>query len=270
MKKTIYILIGAAAMVLCSCHGKTQQNPNDLDSTEEMVLSDSVIAQLDSIGETLCQIADTCQLGEIFTQEKINLSKEQQQIKPDYLLTQKDINDLMTLNQKYVAMAYLAIDNSVQQLYYGDDDDYYDNAMSRLAADTEETNRKAAEKAKGQALTLDNARQFYNDMKERNRLDKFYLAEAAYMVEAMYIVSNNMEIYMPVIDDQTASAMSRRLSTARAGIQLITSQHPDMQPVLAAVNLLSEIRAANAAQLQQQIVLSRDKLQRARAELLRQ
>lgn len=266
--KKLLLFIAVAGLFLGSCGNKTQQNTDGLDSAEQVILDDSIVAQLDSMAAVLSDIIDTTDVASIFSENSIKLSDDQLKVKPDYLITENDIKDLQTLQQKYVAMAYLSLDNSVQELYHSEDDDFYGNAIARLSAETEALNEDAAKNAENAPLTLSNAKKFYADMKSRNRLDKFYIAEAAYAVEAMYIISRNVDIFMPAINDTKAESLCRQLATAINGVKLIAANHPDMQPVLEALAPVETIKVTTAAELKEQIVKANATLSTARKKLL--
>lgn len=270
MKKLVYIFAATVGMMLGSCGGSTQQNVAGEDSIQVAVFADSVVAQLDSLAHIICEISDTTDLSQLVSPERLSLTADQKLVRPDYLITSSDIDELITLQQKYVALAYLSIDNSVQQLYYGEDadDEYYSTAMSRLAAETDATNEKLSQEAANAPFTMGSAMKFYEDMKQRNRLDKFYVAEAAYIVEFLYIISRNTDLYMQSINDETAARITRMISTILSGEEIIAASNPEVQPVVDALAPIRDINATTSAQLKQQLENLNETLEVTRKALL--
>ena len=266
-------LIFALAVALASCGGN-KTNGEDADAVDsalhsELHLSDELVSHLDSIAGIISSTAPNVDFKALVDNGKFSLTDQQKKAKPDYLLTKKDIDDLATLQEKYVASAYLAVDMTVVNLYGLDDDDFYSNSMKRLAAETDEANQKAADAAKNADLSFANAKQFYLDMKKRNRLDKFYAAEAAYAVEVLYILSRNPDLYMPVMTDVAASDLCKQVNMAYSGLEALSGEYLDLKKLIDALKPIADIKASGSDELRDHLKKKNEEFAKVRAALLK-
>lgn len=266
-------IIFALAVALASCGGN-KTNGGDADEVDsalhsELHLSDELVSHLDSIAGIISSTAPNVDFKALVDNGKFSLTDQQKKAKPDYLLTKKDIDDLATLQEKYVASAYLAVDMTVVNLYGLDDDDFYSNSMKRLAAETDEANQKAADAAKNADLSFANVKQFYLDMKKRNRLDKFYAAEAAYAVEVLYILSRNPDLYMPVMTDVSASDLCKQVNMAYSGLEALSGEYPDLKKLIDALKPIADIKAYGSDELRDHLKKKNEEFAKVRAALLK-
>ena len=141
--------------------------------------------------------------------------------------------------------------------------------MSRLAAETDEANQKAAEEAKNADLSFANAQQFYQDMKKRNRLDKFYAAEAAYAVEMLYILSRNPDLYMPVMTDVAAMDLCKQVNMAYNGLEALSGDYPDLKKLVDALKPIADIKASGSDELRHHLKKKNEEFAAVRAALLK-
>ena len=267
------IIYCALAVALASCGGK-KANGEDTAAEgsaphSELNLSAELVSHLDSIAGIISSTAPSVDFKALVEKGKISLTDQQKKAKPDYLLSKSDIDDLATLQEKYVAQAYLAVDQTVVGLYGLDDDDFYSNSMQRLAVETDEANQKAADAAKNADLSYANAQQFYKDMKKRNRLDKFYAAEAAYAVEVLYILSRNPDLYMPVMTDVAASNLCKQVNMAYGGLETLSGEYPDLKKLIDALKPIADIKASNSEELRKHLKEKNEEFAKVRAALLK-
>ena len=267
------IIYCALAVMLASCGGKKTSGEEaaveDSAPHSELNLSPELVSHLDSIAGIISSTASNVDFKALVENGKFSLTDQQKKVKPDYLLSKGDIDDLATLQEKYVASAYLAVDMTVAGLYGLDDDDFYSNTMQRLAAETDEANQKAADEAKNAELSFANAQQFYMDMKKRNRLDKFYAAEAAYAVEVLYILSRNPDLYMPVMTDVAAMDLCKQVNMAYDGLVALSGEYPDLKKLVDALKPISDIKASGSDELRHHLKKKNEEFAAVRAALLK-
>ena len=267
------ILYCALAFVLASRGGKKTSGEEaaveDSAPHSELNLSAELVSHLDSIAGIISSTAPNVDFKALVENGKLSLTDQQKKSKPDYLLSKSDIDDLATLQDKYVAQAYLAVDLTVASLYGLDDDDFYANTMSRLAAETDEANQKAAEEAKNADLSFANAQQFYQDMKKRNRQDKFYAAEAAYAVEMLYILSRNPDLYMPAMTDVAAMDLCKQVNMAYNGLEALSGDYPDLKKLVDALKPIADIKASGSDELRHHLKKKNEEFAAVRAAFLK-
>ena len=119
MKKLTVLAIAFAAVVFAACGGqKNAQNTEDADSLksfEQQQIEASIKMHIDSIA------ADLGKLKQLpFVQDGnggITLTKEEKQVKPDYLLNANVAEEAATLAEKYRILSALNVDRKIAALY---------------------------------------------------------------------------------------------------------------------------------------------------------
>ena len=148
MKKLSVLAIAFAAVVFAACGGqKNAQNTEEADSLksfEQQQIEASIKMHIDSIA------ADLGKLKQLpFVQEGnggITLTKEEKQVKPDYLLNANVAEEATTLAEKYRIMSALNVDRKIAALYEMPTEDY-DKAITKLIADINDPSFKAIDDA---------------------------------------------------------------------------------------------------------------------------
>ena len=118
MKKLTIFAVAFAAIVFAACGGKkTENNVEDADSLktfEQQQIEASIKMHIDSIA---AEVGKLKQPG--FVQESnggLTLTKEEKQVKPNYLLSASAADDAATLAEKYRMLSALSVDKKVAEL----------------------------------------------------------------------------------------------------------------------------------------------------------
>lgn len=250
MKGKVFIF-GALVAIIASCGGKKPSDTTVSYTSEENAVREEVTlpaeleSSMDSIAGVISSTAPTIDFRTLVEKSQLSLTEQQMREKPDYLLTRRNVEELVTLQEKNVVEAYLAVDQTVASLYGLDGDDY--------DADP----------------SITNALQFYHDMKESNRLDRFFTAEAAYAVEMMYIFSRNPEIYMPAVTDIAAMDLCKHVSMCYKGLVALAGEYPELQRLADALEPLSNLPVSGTNELRHHLIKKNGEFASVRAAFLK-
>ena len=252
MKKLSVLAIAFAAVVFAACGGqKNAQNTEEADSLksfEQQQIEASIKMHIDSIA------ADLGKLKQLpFVQEGnggITLTKEEKQVKPDYLLNANVAEEATTLAEKYRILSALNVDRKIAALYEMPTEDY-DKAITKLIADINDPSFKAIDDAN----TL--------------RINFFWQLAAAALVEELYVMNQNTDKFLSTFTDEAVSDVTFRIIVILDAIDRLTAYDADIKPVAEAVAPLKVLNATSVDQMKTQLTEAKDKINAARKAIIK-
>ncbi|MCQ2184811.1 MAG: hypothetical protein MJY62_05305 [Bacteroidales bacterium] len=261
MKKILTIVaIAALGIVLAACG---QRRGGNKTTATVAVKSQAEIQQEELIKmhlDTLCQdFANLNSIGVVGAMRdgKIVLSDQEKQIKPDYLADPSFVSKLQTLSQKYRAIAILAADKEVAALY-----DMpvtkYERALQKLYADVNDPSLKNLIDNDNDYINA--LKEYYASCKENGRTNLFWDAAVATVIEELYIASQNVEKFLVIFDDESASNVSYHLSLLSIAIEELAQINPEYQPLNESLQPLVVINAISLVQLENQLIEAKDEI----------
>ena len=147
MKKLSVLAIAFAAIAFAACggqkSGQTEEANESLKSFEQQQIEASIKLQFDSIAAELGRLK---QLPFVQDENGLDLTKEEKQVKPDYLLATEVAEEATTLAEKYRILSALNVDRKIASLYEMPTDEY-DKSISKLAADINDPSFKVIDNA---------------------------------------------------------------------------------------------------------------------------
>jgi hypothetical protein len=148
MKKLSILAIAFAAVVFAACGGKKSEQAevaaDSLKSFEQQQIEASIKMHFDSIAAEIGKLKQLPFLSE--GDDGIKLTKEEKQVKPDYLLPASAAEEATTLAEKYRILSALNVDKKIAALYEMPTEDY-DKAITKLVADINDPSFKAIDDA---------------------------------------------------------------------------------------------------------------------------
>ena len=118
MKKLSVLAIAFVAIAFAACGGKKTQAPEQAQeekSFEQTQIEASIKMHLDSISAQLSELPQLPFLTE--GEGGLTLTKEEKQVKPDYLLSATVADEATTLAEKYRILSALNIDKKIAAIY---------------------------------------------------------------------------------------------------------------------------------------------------------
>lgn len=273
MKKITVIILALTLALAPSC--KNQKNKKVVKEVEKTEISEKEKNLTEELKANLKNLAESAkQLKTIaFIQKKsdgsFTLTEDEKLVKPDYLVDPAVVDELVTLSQKYRCWTMLGVDKMVCELYDMPVTEY-ESAIARLIADL---NDPAIDSFAGIDWNVDET--------VKAELDKFVDAEysagrapfmwdavAASLVEQMYVITRNIDLFMPLFDDQSAADFTYNFVTVHERILDLMEFYPEMENLNDALLPLYVINAITADQLKSQLMELKGEIEIVREFLL--
>lgn len=265
MKKYLFLPV---LLCLCACSGnKTNNAP--LTEAETVELQETVVSHLDSLANLLCDSTQLASFCSVLGQNNFVLTDDQKLVKPDYLLENKDFENLVTLSEKYRAQAMAMVDSRVTKLYGLDNTSDYVALVERLQAEiADKALNDMAAKGHQDFFEPETYAQLYDEMKNSHRLQYFYEASTAAVVEALYILMKNGDTLVSQLTDEQAQALVRHLSVVTEATDMLSQSNPYLKRSAESLKKLTDINASNASELKEQLEMTKNEIAALRTLLL--
>ena len=267
MKKLSVLAIAFAAIAFAACGGKknaqTEETADSLKSFEQQQIEASIKMHFDSIAAELGKLKQLPFLQE--GNGGLALTKEEKQVKPDYLLNANAADEAATLAEKYRMLSALNVDRNIASLYELPTEDY-DKAITKLAADINDPSFKAIEDAN---TIYETSTALYDSMNENGRINYFWQIASAALVEELYVISQNSDKFLSVFNDEAASNVTFRLILILDAVDRLSEYDPDIKPVAEAVAPLNVLNATTVAELKDQLAQAKEQIEAARTAIIK-
>jgi len=265
MKKLTVFAVAIAAMTFAACGGnKTAQTAEQTDSVksfEQEQIEASIKMHFDSIASELSKLK---QLPVVQKDGTIALTKEEKQVKPDYLLDLAVADNAMTLSEKYRVLSAIEVDKELAKLYEMPVEDY-DKVIAKLAADINDPSFKAVDDASG---IYEATEALYDAMNENGRINYFWQIVAASLVEQLYITSQNTDKFVSAFTDEAAANVTFRIILIQDALTRLTEYDPELAPVVEAIEPLTVLNAVTVEEFKTQLAEAKDKIAASRDALV--
>ena len=265
MKKLSILAVAFAAIAFAACGNKTAKNTELADSVvksfEQEQIEASIKMHVDSLASEVGKLKQLPFLQKD-NEGSFKLTKEEKQVKPDYLLNPSVAENATTLAEKYRVMAALEVDKSVAKLYEMPLEDY-DKAITKLAADINDPSFKVLENSDA----AETPQALYDAMNENNRINYFWQVAAASLVEQIYCASKNSDKFLSAFDDDAAANTTFRVVLILDALNRLSEYDPDIKPVAEALATLDTLNATTVTELKAQLAEAKDQIEAARKAL---
>ena len=267
--KKLFISLAAIAL-LASCGNKQKANTEVVEekSFEQEQIEANIKLQVDSLA------AEFSKMGEIpfmksLREGTIALTEEEMQVKPEYLLSPDSIDELVTLSQKYRAVAMLNADKMIAKAY-GMSVDGYEAAVKKLIVDIDDPAFKVFTDDVDTLGHEELIKKFYQAEDEAGRINFFWETTSAYLVEELYILSqdpNNK--FIQCFTDENASNITYRIVLFLDALGRLKEYAPELNELYDALTPLNKLNAIDVAQLKEQLTEMNEELVGVREIILK-
>ena len=270
MKKTFIML--AAVCLLASCNGQKQQkNAAVAESTksfEQEQIEANIKLQIDSLAAAFARMGNIPFMASLMQGELV-LSEQEKQVKPEYLLDLTAVNDLITLSQKYRAVALVEADKVIAKAYDMPLDEY-DAAMQKLVIDIDDAAFKVFIEEADTMAHADLVEKFYNAENENGRINFFWDTTTSYMVEQLYIISQDANSkFIDSFTDEAASDITYRIILFQDALECLKDYVPELTELCEAIRPLNKLNAISVDQLKSQLAEMNEEIKDIRNGLLK-
>lgn len=265
MKKLSFLAIAFVAFALVACTGNKAPKPEDVTeqkSFEQEQVEAKIKQEIDSIAKELGQLK---QLPFIQEGSDFQLTKEEKQVKPDYLLSPSVAEEAQTLAEKYRILSALNVDKKIAALYEMPVEEY-DKAITKLSADIDDPSFKVLDNANS---FFENTDSLYKSMNENGRINQFWQLASAALVEQLFVINKNADKFLSVFDDKAASDVTYRLVLVLDALDRLTQYDPEVKPVTEALAPLKVLNATTVNELKAQLAEAKDNIDAARKALIK-
>ena len=267
MKKLSILAIAFAAIMFAACGGKksaqTEEAADSVKSFEQQQIEASIKMHMDSIASELGKLKSLPFLNE--GKDGITLTKEEKQVKPDYLLAASVADEATTLTEKYRIMSALSVDKKIAALYEMPVEDY-DKAINKLAADINDPSFKAIEDTN---TIFETTTTLYDEMEKNGRINYFWQLAAAVLVEQLYVINQNADKFLTAFNDDAAANVTFRIVLVLDAVNRLAQYDPDIEPVAKAIAPLETLNATTVAEMKEQLAKAKDQISAARKTLMK-
>ncbi|MBO5595126.1 MAG: hypothetical protein J5931_11045 [Prevotella sp.] len=267
MKKLSIFAVALAAMVFAACGGNKSGNTVDtndsIKSFEQAQIEAAIKMHVDSLASEMGKLKKLPMIQA--SNGAIKLTKEELQVKPDYLINPAAAENATTLAEKYRLLAALQVDKETALLYEMPIDEY-DKAIAKLAADINDPSFKAVEE---DAPISETTEALYNAMNENGRINYFWQIAAASLIEQLYLANQNQDKFLAAFDDETAANSTFRIVLILDALDRLSEYDSDIKPVADALAPLDVLNATTVDELKTQLAEAKDKIIAARQALVK-
>jgi hypothetical protein len=267
MKKLSVLAIAFAAIAFAACGGKksaqAEEATDSVKSFEQQQIEASIKMHVDSIASELGKLKTLPFLQE--GKDGITLTKQEKQVKPDYLLTPSVADEATTLTEKYRIMSALSVDKKIAALYEMPTEDY-EKAITKLASDINDPSFKAIEDAN---TIFETTTTLYDEMEKNGRINYFWQLAAAALVEQLYVINQNSEKFLSNFNDDAAANVTFRIVLILDAVNRLAQYDPDIEPVAKAIAPLDALNATTVAEMKEQLAKTKEQINAARKALVK-
>ena len=266
MKKLSVLAIAFAAIAFAACGNKTAQTAEATDSVksfEQEQIEASIKMHMDSIASELGKLKTLPFLNE--GKDGITLTKQEKQVKPDYLLEAGVAEEATTLTEKYRMLSALSVDKKIAKLYEMPVEDY-DKAIAKLVADINDPSFKAIE---DQGSIFETTSTLYDEMDKNGRINYFWQLASAALVEQLYVANQNADKFLSTFNDEAAANVTFRIVLILDAVNRLAQYDPDIEPIAQAIAPLDALNATTVAEMKEQMAKMKEQINAARKALVK-
>ena len=260
-------ILALAAIVFAACGGNKSANveaeTDTLKSFEQEQIEASIKMHFDSIAAEFSKMEQPKFVKE--TKDGISLTKEEKQVKPDYLLAPAIADEATTLAEKYRIISALSVDKRIANLYEMPVEDY-EKAITKLAADIDDPSFKVIDNA---GSLFETSSELYDAMNQNGRINYFWQIASAALVEQLYVVSQNKDKFLSTFTDETAANVTFRIILILDATNRLSQYDPEIQPIATALAPLEHLNATTVDELRAQIDDMSEEILAAREALVK-
>lgn len=272
MKKVFFVL-SVCVLIAPSCRNRgvrppEQKEPHIVTAKEEMISKD---LQLNV--QNLMESAKGMKPLEFVKKDGdgiVALSDKEKMVKPDYLLSPSLASKAVTLAQKYSILEMLCVDRIVMELYDMPTGET-DAQLARLLADINDPAMQtyvSSERNSGCAFSAEAHSKLVEDEYNSNRANFFWQGESAALVETMYILTRDVDRFLPAFDDKMVADITFDFICIHDNLLSLIEFYPDMQSLNEVLSPLYVINAISVPQLKEQLLAVKSDIEKIREYLI--
>lgn len=270
MKKLI--LSVATLALLASCNGGSQKaqvaEVEEVKSFEQEQIEAGIKMHVDSLA-SLYNSKSNVPFLTALKEGQVVLTDEEKQVKPEFLIDPASTNELVTLSQKYRAVALLSVDKYIAKIHDIDVADF-DAAQARLVVDINDPAFDTFVKDMGGDTPYSEAyTAFYDAENEAGRMNFFWETTTAAFVEQLFAIAQYPDKFIDCFNDQDVADFTYRLILILDGLNNLKDYAPELEELNNAVQPLNTLNAITVDQFREQVGEMKEQITEVRNTLLK-
>jgi len=274
MKKITVLLFAITLALVPSCKNQENKNAEENNAalelnTKEQIASELVKADVENIIASAQKIKPA-PFASGSRDGKITLTAKEKKVKPDYLINPNMGSDMVTFSQKYRYVSMLAADLVIANLYEMPANEYK-NAISTLLVELGDDAFTIF--AQTPWIDLEGAQDAMKALVEdeyaAGREVYYWESVAASLVEQVYIITRNVDKFMPMFTDETATDFTFNFICLHESLLTLVDLNPEMADLNEILAPLYVINAISVDQLREQLVSLQEEIVTVREKLLK-
>lgn len=267
-KATIIFAIAALCFSVASCSscgGNGGQEVKKIEKSQAEIMQEELIKiHLDSLSNDFLKLQPVGIINSV-KDGQVVLNEKEKQLKPDYLVDPSFANNLQTLAQKYRAISIIASDKEIAK-FYDMPTTEFDKALVKLYADVNDSGLRAVIESDNY---VDSIKAFYESSKASNRINLFWDAAGAGIIEELYIASQNVDKFLSAFDDESASNTSYHITLFSIAVEDLAALNSEYEELNESLKPLQVINAINLEQFKEQLEEAKGQIEASRSALLK-
>ena len=265
MKNLSIFAVAMAAMAFTACGGnksaKTEET-EEVKSFEQDQVEQVIKIELDSLASELGKLKKLPVITE--SEDGIQLTAEEKQVKPDYLLAPSAAENATTLSEKYRLLSALSVDKQVASMYEMPVDEY-EAAITKLVADINDPSFKEIE---DEGTIFETSQALYEAMNKNGRINYFWQLVATSLVEELYVMTQNIDKFITAFDDESASSVTFRIVLLTDAIARLADYDSEFVPLAEAIKPLVVLNAISVDEFKGQLIEVKEQVAASRKALV--
>lgn len=274
MKKISILILAAALVLVPSCkNGKANKAKQATVDYSEASVDELTSAELNADIAILLESAKKIRMvpfAKANSEGKLVLTDKEKMVKPDFLVSPNVAKRLITLSQKYRAVGMLTSDKSIAELYDMSVVDYNEMIIKLL---TDINDPALTDFYTLPALDIESNREafstFIDEEYEAGRINYFWEGVSAGLVEQVYLLTRDVDKFMPMFTDDLASEITFNFVCVHDGLTKTVNSTPEMASLNEILEPLYVINAVSVEELRSQLIAVKGEVEIAREKLLK-
>lgn len=273
MKKILFFSAMAVALVFASCGSKAKKADASaeatVDSFQVAQMTEGLKVKVDSLAKEIARLGTM----PIFSQAaggQLTLTDKEKKMPPTYLMSLDQAAKAETSAKKANLLIIYNIEMQIAKAYDMPVEEYK-ATLGKLMADLncKEAIASFGDKiGKGREAETEAVNELYAKMSETTEgVKTFWRMMSVVLIENLYVLTQNIDKFMPLFTDETASEVSYRLILVTEAMKSLVEVYPDMADLQAPLKSLDVLNAIDRKQLREQALTLKGDIARQRQTL---
>ena len=267
MGKTRTILLLLIIITVAGCKGRGSGVTEKKEAMRENCI-EGVQEHLDSIAANLLRIARPMPVIYECGEGEIELTPQQEKVKPKFYDVPASLSaNAITLSQQYRAVAILAVDRVVAELYGMPD--IYTPEIKRLTVSIGDDAILDMVNQESDVPYRERIAALYRSESDNGRSRFFWEALTAASVEQLYLIASCRDVFMESLTTEDVQNIAFHVNILTDALSDMASLEPDMAPLCRVIAPLETLTAFDKDEFREQMETIGDRVIEIRKDIMK-